>query len=115
MRRKPDPGAAFRDIDRAIKEALPTDVPALIVALAARIVTLAPALVPPESPPVASGADENIGVTEAARRLGVSVDWLYRQKDIPFRRQVGRRVVFSAKGLDEWNTKQARGEIEGSR
>lgn len=41
---------------------------------------------------------------EAAARIGVSVDWLYRRtKDLPFARKISRKVTrYSAKGLAEY-------------
>jgi hypothetical protein len=46
--------------------------------------------------------DELIDVEEAARRLGVSVDYLYRNhKQFAFTRRVGRKLVFSSLGIDE--------------
>lgn len=45
-------------------------------------------------------SDELLGVKEAARRLGSSPDYLYRSKDLPFRVRIGRRVRFSAKGIE---------------
>jgi hypothetical protein len=47
--------------------------------------------------------DVNLSAEEAARRLGVSIDFLYKAKKLPFRRHIGRRVVFSAAGLERWN------------
>ncbi len=50
----------------------------------------------PEAP------DVLLGVEEAARRLGSSPDYLYRSKDLPFRVRIGRRVRFSAKGIERY-------------
>ncbi len=50
----------------------------------------------PEAP------DVLLGVEEAARRLGSSPDYLYRSKDLPFRERIGRRVRFSAKGIERY-------------
>ena len=45
----------------------------------------------------------NISADEAARRLGLSKDWLYRHADeLPFTIKIGRRVLFSAPGLEKW-------------
>ncbi len=51
--------------------------------------------------PPAPGADELLTADEAAARLGVSVDWLYRRTgSLPFARKLSRRVVrYSATGL----------------
>jgi predicted DNA-binding transcriptional regulator AlpA len=53
-----------------------------------------------------NGADENLSADEASRRLGVSVDWLYKTT-LPFKVRIGRRVVFSARGLERWNRSRA--------
>ena len=53
------------------------------------------------SPPPKCGKDELIDVAEAAARMGVSRDYLYRNhKRLPFARRVGRKLLFSAVGLD---------------
>lgn len=50
------------------------------------------------------GADLNVSADEAARRLGLSKDYLYRHADeLPFTVKIGRRVLFSARGLEKWN------------
>jgi excisionase family DNA binding protein len=51
--------------------------------------------------------DGNLSVKEAAKRLGVSRDWLYRNsKDLPFTVRIGRRILFSASGLERWNSQR---------
>jgi hypothetical protein len=45
--------------------------------------------------------DENLEVPEAAHRLGVSPDYLYRNhKKFPFTRREGRKLLFSSNGID---------------
>ena len=47
-------------------------------------------------------SDELLSVTEAARRLGFSPDYLYRHsKDFAFTRRVGRKLLFSAVGIEK--------------
>jgi excisionase family DNA binding protein len=54
------------------------------------------------TPPAQSEHDELLGVTEAARRLGVSEDYLYRHaQEYPFTRRQGRKLLFSAQGIDK--------------
>jgi excisionase family DNA binding protein len=51
-------------------------------------------------------ADENLSADEAARRLGVSKEWVYKNakgKKLPFTVTIGRRVLFSARGLERWS------------
>jgi hypothetical protein len=47
--------------------------------------------------------DELLGVAEAARRLGVSEDYLYRHhEEYAFARKQGRKLLFSALGIDRY-------------
>lgn len=56
------------------------------------------------------GHDENLPTDEAARRLGMSERWLYRNASrLPFTVRIGRRLVFSARGLDRWLERQRPG------
>lgn len=50
--------------------------------------------------------DEYVDITVAAQRLGVSKSFLYRKKQLPFRKKIGSRVVFSALGLQKWADRQ---------
>jgi hypothetical protein len=50
----------------------------------------------------ATEPDVNIPVEEAAQRLGVSTDYLYRNR-LPFKVRIGRRVLCSVRGLERWN------------
>jgi excisionase family DNA binding protein len=55
-------------------------------------------------------ADRLLSAQEAAERLGMSVDWLYRHaRGLPFTRRVGTRTIkFDADGLDRWVAMQRR-------
>jgi hypothetical protein len=56
----------------------------------------------------------NISAAEAARRLGMSTHWLYRNAGtLPFVARIGRRVVCSASGLERFQKKLGGGN--GSR
>jgi excisionase family DNA binding protein len=47
--------------------------------------------------------DEMLDVEEAARRMGVSKDYLYRhQRKFPFARRIGRKLLFSSVGLEKF-------------
>jgi len=47
--------------------------------------------------------DELLDVAEAARRLGVSTQYLYRHHPrLPFTRRVGRKLLFSALGIAQY-------------
>ena len=53
--------------------------------------------------PTHSERDELLSVLEAARRLGVSEDYLYRHsREYPFTRRQGRKLLFSALGIDKF-------------
>lgn len=55
----------------------------------------------PSSP--AEQPDELIDVAEAARRLGVSPEYLYRNHNrLPFTRHAGRKLLFSSKGIEHF-------------
>ena len=57
-----------------------------------------------------SEADQNLSIDEAARRIGMSKEWLYRHAaELPFATRVGRRLLFSAHGLEQWNKRQRTG------
>ena len=98
-------------LGRVIAEAPPNDLPALLASLAALMAKIAarqmttPA--PSTDPP--SATDENLSVDEASRRLGVSRSWLYKHaRQLPFQVRIGRRLLFSAHGLERW-TRQRQG------
>lgn len=59
------------------------------------------------SPAVETRPDESVDVSEAAKRLGVSRDFLYRHyARYKFARREGRRVLFSSAGIDQHLRKQ---------
>ena len=50
-----------------------------------------------------TAGDQLLGVTETANRLGVSLDYLYRNhRRLPFTRHAGRKLLFSSRGIDEF-------------
>ena len=50
-----------------------------------------------------NGSEALLDVREAAARLNLSVDWLYRHaKKLPFTRRVGRAVRFDPAALARW-------------
>jgi predicted DNA-binding transcriptional regulator AlpA len=62
-----------------------------------------------EKPSVVPGQEaRNLDVAEAAKRLGMSRDWLYRHaSELPFALRIGRRVVFDSVALERWNRRHA--------
>lgn len=52
--------------------------------------------------PLTQEHDELLDVATAAQRLGVSSDYLYRHsQDYPFTRRQGRKLLFSASGVEK--------------
>ena len=55
------------------------------------------------APATQQSRDELLDIDEAARRLGVSASYLYRNHQrFPFIRRMGRSLRFSAQGLDSY-------------
>jgi hypothetical protein len=89
-------------LDEAIATATAAERPALVVALAARLATVGAGLVPAPQVAAPAAGDENITIEEGARRLGVSVSYLYRN-DLPFIVRVGRRRLVNVGALAAYN------------
>ncbi len=102
-------------VEGAARETLPDLIGDLEAAKARALVRLmSPTPVAVAARPDAA-ADVNISVEEAARRLGISDRWIYKNAKsrkvgsairpaLPFIRRIGdRRVVCSARGVAEWN------------
>ena len=91
-------------LDRILAGCAPDQLATLIATLSARLAAEAARRLVDLSPRnrQPDGHDENLSIDEAARRLGVSKDFLYRTK-LPFKVRIGRRVLFSARGLERWN------------
>jgi excisionase family DNA binding protein len=84
------------NVDRAHIPALLTQLSAVQASMAARLVATA-------HDATNDAEDTLLDVEDAAQRLGVSEDWLYRRtKSLPFVVRVGRHVRFSAKGIDKY-------------
>jgi hypothetical protein len=88
------------------------DLPAVALYLAA-LQSAAAARLAAATRPVAvsrNGTEALLDVREAAARLHVSPDWLYRRaKQLPFSRRVGRAVRFDPAGLARWVALQRQG------
>lgn len=98
-----DPNAATR-IDPAV-------IPALLVQLAAAQAVLSARLVVSSNSRGASAPEPagpvNLGIKDAARRLGVSASYLYRHaKEYPFTVRIGRRLLFREAGIARWLDRQ---------
>lgn len=79
----------------------PADARALLPhLLSLQTAVLARALTAPSGP---EAGDTLLTVKQAAERLGVTPDWLYRHADrLPFTRRLGRQLRFSSWGLAEY-------------
>jgi predicted DNA-binding transcriptional regulator AlpA len=83
------------DVIRAIAS-LPADqLPALMIAIAARMAD-------GNKPSVVAGDDKLLDVAEAAALLGVSKSWLHHRPNLPFRRKLGGKLKFSKAGILRW-------------
>jgi hypothetical protein len=84
--------------------ALLVDIAALQSRLAAVSSAISARLLADAAPVSGDASEALLDVREAAARLNVSIDWLYRNaKKLPFTRRVGRRAVrFDPVGLCRW-------------
>lgn len=95
---------ALEQLDAVIAAASPAERAGLVVSLAARLAALGAGLA---APPAVSAPDEAVDVTEAARRLGVSERYCYRHADQLPAVRIGRRLVFSSRGIDQFIARRA--------
>jgi len=101
------------DLARLVDEARLEELPALVGALAqAQAVALARLTTPRLENHETSGQEGNLSAEEAARRLGVSPSYIYKNaRSLPFTARIGRRVVCTARGVDRWvRQRQAAGK-----
>lgn len=98
------------DLRSLVEETPAPELPQLIGELeAARAVAWARLTAPAtDTPSDVSGQEaRNLDVAEAARRLGMSRDWLYRHaSELPFALRIGRRLVFDSVALERWNRRR---------
>jgi predicted DNA-binding transcriptional regulator AlpA len=106
-------GTGMRGPDlRSLVAATPApELPQLIGALEAARAAAWVRLTAPTTNQTSEAADQearNLDVAEAAKRLGMSRDWLYRHaSELPFAVRIGRRVVFDSRELERWNRRRA--------
>lgn len=92
----------LQQLDHAIAASAPEERPALIVGLAARMATLGAGLTTPQ-PATVEATSVNITIKDAARRLGVSADYIYRNADkLPFLVRIGRRLLANSSALERY-------------
>ena len=98
------------DLRSLVEETPAPELPQLIGELeAARAVAWARLTAPASDKPsdVSSQDARNLDITEAATRLGISKDWLYRHaSELPFALRIGRRLVFDSVALERWNRRR---------
>jgi hypothetical protein len=106
-----DASPALEALDRLIAESAPEERAGLVVQLAARLAQLGAGLtVPSKAVTDEDASDCNLSARETARRLGVSLPYLYKHaSEYPFTLRIGGRVLFSARGLAEWSRRQMNG------
>jgi excisionase family DNA binding protein len=97
--------AILEQLDLAISEEAVERLPVILAALSARGGAVAARMIDGQrTAPADAEPERNLSVREAARRLGVSADFLYdHAKELPFAVRIGRRLLFSSRGLDRWN------------
>lgn len=99
----------FAPLDEAIRRAAPEEHSGLMAALAARMAAVAARSLAATPSGIANQepASRNLSAKEAAKRLGVSLPYLYKHADdFPFTVHIGNRVVFDSAGIEAWNRGQ---------
>jgi excisionase family DNA binding protein len=81
----------------------PAQIRALLSQLTALQGVMAARLIAARCDENADGMDVLLSVDEAAQRLGVSTDWLFRRsRTLPFVVRLGRHLKFSTRGIDRY-------------
>jgi excisionase family DNA binding protein len=81
----------------------PGRIPALLSQLSALQGAMAARLISADRGEPVSSADTLLTVDQAAERLGVSTDWLFRRsRTLPFVVRLGRHLRFSNRGIDRY-------------
>jgi predicted DNA-binding transcriptional regulator AlpA len=79
------------------------DVPSILARVAAINSAVAIVLATGAHSNDATTEDRRLGVNEAAVRLGVTAQWLYRHaRTLPFVQRLGRKIGFSARGIGRY-------------
>jgi excisionase family DNA binding protein len=81
----------------------PTRIPALLSQLSAVHSAIAARLMAADRDEPTATEDTLLTVSQAAERLGVSKDWLFRRsRTLPFVVRLGRHLRFSNRGIDRY-------------
>ncbi len=103
---KPFLNQLMADLARAVTEVSPHDAPVFLGHLEQLKATLWIRILgalPSDGQGQGADGDTLIDVTEAARRLSLSEDYLYRHhKRLPFTVRIGKRILFSSKGIERY-------------
>jgi hypothetical protein len=90
----------LQNVLRAVRELPVEQLPRLLGDLEEVRVTALARLTDPAPAPQ---QDQLIDVEQAATRLGLSADYLYRHsREFPFTRRMGKRLLFSTLGLEKY-------------
>ena len=90
--------------DPALVATVPASrIPALLCQLSALQGAMAARLIAADRDEPLSAEDTLLTVDQAAERLGVSTDWLFRRsRTLPFVVRLGRHLRFSNRGIDRY-------------
>jgi excisionase family DNA binding protein len=100
-------------VERARAEDLPRLIGDLEAAKAAAFVRLTAPAAAAARPVLTAG---NVSVEEAAKRLGVSPAYVYKNAStLPFVVRIGRRVLCDSAGLDRWARQRPGGRVSDAR
>jgi excisionase family DNA binding protein len=92
----------IQNLLRAAREFSADDLPSLLGEIEVIRYTARTRLSPAPYMTGSGQADQLVSIAEAARRLNVSQDYLYRHwKELPFTRRMGRRLLFSSSGIEK--------------
>lgn len=85
-------------------EQIPTEqIPAVLLHLSAIQTALTVRLIASPSGAPSPADDHLLDIEEAAERLGITKDWLYRRSaKLPFTVRMGNRLRFSSNGIDRY-------------
>jgi hypothetical protein len=99
--------AELQAVLNTMREIPPEELPRLLGDLEEVRCTAMARLTAPQAADATPAPDELLDVAEAARRLGRSTDYLYRNAHAyPFTRRDGRAVRFSARGIERYIAKK---------
>jgi excisionase family DNA binding protein len=100
---EPDDLAALVEDPTRVATVPPSRIPALLSQLSALQSAIAARLISADRDETTPAEDTLLTVEQAAERLGVSTDWLFRRsRALPFVVRLGRHLRFSNRGIDRY-------------